>query len=367
MSYIRSLDGIRGIAILLVLLFHSGILLVGWAGVQLFFVLSGYLITRGLIEQKNGSLREYLTGFIWRRSLRIFPLYFFFIAAVAVVFMLTKEPASFKRDWPFLLTYTTNFGRLREIDIDPAFVHLWSLAVEEQFYLIWPLIIWSLTLHAFKRVVLALILLTPGIRLGLFHLFAEMDQEWIGRSIYSLPISQFDAFATGAAIFLWKPYEWRSALRLATGTIGLTALAGAMALAYQHLCCQNAVKWSFGYPMYLMQANGSVWGYTLLNFASAALIIAAIKGGPANLILESKPAVASGRISYGLYVYHLPMLYLLNMLPIGGWPWGLLYLAVVFGTAQLSFEYLESPFLRLKRLYSRVAERPTAPLRTVPP
>jgi peptidoglycan/LPS O-acetylase OafA/YrhL len=169
MSHVNSLDGIRGIAVALVMLFHFGALPAGWVGVQIFFVLSGYLITQILLREKEKQqFGDFLGRFYWRRSLRIFPLYFTFLALALVAYTGFGEPKSFATDWPYLATYTTNFGRLRSTDIGPIFVHLWSLAVEEQFYLFWPLLVYFLPMHIFKRALIAIIALTPLLRLGLY-------------------------------------------------------------------------------------------------------------------------------------------------------------------------------------------------------
>src|SRR5689334_13554869 len=94
-QHIKALDGVRGIAILLVILFHYGYLGCGWIGVQLFFVLSGFLITSILIKDKGQSLKQYLKRFYWRRSLRIFPLYYLYLFVMLAAFLLFRIPPAF--------------------------------------------------------------------------------------------------------------------------------------------------------------------------------------------------------------------------------------------------------------------------------
>ena len=183
MPHIKALDGIRALAILPVVFFHLGLLPVGWVGVQLFFVLSGYLITKILVAAKENDLRPYLSRFYWRRSLRIFPLYFVFLAIAAISF------SAFREDWPWLVTYTANFARLRETDLSEPFVHLWSLAVEEQFYLVWPFVLYFASTDALRRLIIAIIVAAPLLRLGIFVAFHQMPQDWLGRAIYGLPTS----------------------------------------------------------------------------------------------------------------------------------------------------------------------------------
>jgi peptidoglycan/LPS O-acetylase OafA/YrhL len=114
LHYVKSLDGLRGAAISFVLLFHAGFFLPGWTGVQLFFVLSGFLITDILVRTKTAPIQTYLARFYWRRALRIFPVYFLFLLAMAICVLVLGKPDSYGRDWPFLVTSTTNFGRLRD-------------------------------------------------------------------------------------------------------------------------------------------------------------------------------------------------------------------------------------------------------------
>src|SRR5947209_3570289 len=120
MGYIKALDGIRAFAVSLVVLFHCGYLAFGWVGVQVFFVLSGYLITSLLLRDKESTLSNYLASFYWRRSLRIFPLYFGVLLIAMVIYALFRIPAYTFDDLPFLVTYTTNFARLRQTDVGPA-------------------------------------------------------------------------------------------------------------------------------------------------------------------------------------------------------------------------------------------------------
>ncbi|MBI5083418.1 MAG: acyltransferase, partial [Acidobacteria bacterium] len=149
------LDGIRGLAILLVLLLHfrapdlthplKGILGLGWTGVQLFFVLSGFLITGILLDTRSCS--NYFSSFWMRRTLRIFPLYFLalsvFLVAAPAVLPVPKEALPPAADQVYYWTYLNNWipmgeeGRLVHV-----LGHFWSLAVEEQFYLVWPVVVW---------------------------------------------------------------------------------------------------------------------------------------------------------------------------------------------------------------------------------
>src|SRR3954469_10344160 len=137
-GYIKSLDGVRALAIILVMTFHAGITHFGWMGVQLFFVLSGYLITGILWKEKfrDVSLSFKFKKFWVRRSLRIFPLYFGYLVALGLTFLVLHFPSYYTLYAPYLFTYTFNYTRLLSgWQGNPLFTHLWSLSIEEQFYL----------------------------------------------------------------------------------------------------------------------------------------------------------------------------------------------------------------------------------------
>jgi peptidoglycan/LPS O-acetylase OafA/YrhL len=343
MSHIRSLDGFRGIAVLLVVSFHVGLFQAGWIGVQIFFVLSGFLITSMLLVERARPFGEYLGRFYWRRSLRIFPLYFFFLALAAVAYWTLGIPESFGGDWPWLITYTANLARWRDTDLGPTFVHLWSLAVEEQFYLIWPFAVYLLSPGAFRKLVVSLLIFCPLFRLALYVFFQGTSIDWLGRTIYGFPLSQFDAFAAGAAVALWPISN--PGRKFIAATI-ITAVCGAAVIAHQHLAYLAARKWSFGYAMYLMEDGGFVWGYTLLNLTSAIAIAYFVRNGSS--VLEHPALTRIGVISYGVYVYHIPLLIMLQMT---GLPYLLLlpiYLVTVYVAASISYSNLERPFLALK-------------------
>ena len=343
MRHIESLDGVRALAIGLVVLFHAGFAPFGWVGVQLFFVLSGYLITRILIEAKSSANFDYFGRFYWRRSLRIFPLYLFYIAATLSSYGLSGIPASFSSDWPWLLTYTTNFARMKQNDVGEPFVHLWSLAVEEQFYLLWPFVIYKTTRKAFGVVVIAILATAPLVRLAILLSADTSDADWLGRTIYGFSLSQFDAFAAGAAIYLWplrRPLLWFAAALLLAG------LAGAAVIGHQHLAYHAAIKWSLGYAMYLLQDGGVVWGYSILNVVFACLIAVAIKTPPG--WLSAWPLKRTGVISYGLYVYHVPLLIVLSWIKLDPWLLVICYSVALLVLAEASYRWIETPFLKLK-------------------
>ena len=146
MRDVPALDGLRCFAILIVAMYHFHILAAGWIGVQIFFVLSGFLITSILLDAKARHSGTYFTRFYWRRTLRIFPLYFAYLAVAALAFALIAAPSAWRDLSGWLVTYTSNFSRMIVYDKGTEFfVHFLSLAVDEQFYLVWPLVVFLLS------------------------------------------------------------------------------------------------------------------------------------------------------------------------------------------------------------------------------
>jgi peptidoglycan/LPS O-acetylase OafA/YrhL len=357
--YVKSLDGIRGIAVMLVMLFHYGYFPAGWIGVQMFFALSGYLITAILLQNRAISFPLYAGQFYLRRALRILPLLYAFLAVAAVLYALSGAPSSFPSDWAWLLSYTGNFARLRHNDLGGGFVHLWSLALEAQFYLVWPLAVFFLPPRALRWAVAGLLVLTPGLRAALFQGLAGIGQDvgYAGKALYVLPFTQLDAFAAGAAIPLWRLDRMRNAGRWFLAAAALAGTAGAGVILKAHYLDGGAFAASLGYAMYLLQSHGYVWGYSLLNLLSVLALVCALQRlGPARA-LENPLLVRIGEVSYGVYVYHLPLLLAgefvlerLGVVPdaLARPAFFIAWAAAVFLLAEASFRWLETPFLRLK-------------------
>jgi len=210
---IPGLDGLRAIAFLLVFACHTDYLLVGWTGVLLFFVLSGFLITGILNKMKaRFSGRDFFVKFYGRRFLRIFPLYYLYLFLMMGLVALLLGAGyrmnymnEFYRQVPYAFVYLYNFFYASSTFVQHKFLdHFWSLSVEEQFYIFWPLLIFLTPERWQKRLFLAIIVLTPVFRLatayalrsGLFPFFTGD----IPLGLYPLPWTHVDAFAMGAYI-----------------------------------------------------------------------------------------------------------------------------------------------------------------------
>ena len=307
-SRIPVLDGVRGITILIVLLFHFAgpgtgtgslekglfeVIRAGWIGVDLFFVLSGFLITRILHESKSSAF--YFRNFYMRRTLRIFPLYyglliFFFVLLPLVRPLSSPEMILAKANQLWLYTYTSNFGYPFK-QFGPL-AHFWSLAVEEQFYLIWPLVIFfSPRRFALKIcagcIIGALILRTVFVLAGASpHL------------IYVYTPFRMDTLAIGAFIALVSegPEGIRPLMRVARW-IAPSALILLFVLFWQ-----SSLK--------AIDPLVQTLGYTIIGLFFGSLLVLLMGGNqasPAMRWVDNSFLRCFGKYSYCLYLIHLPL------------------------------------------------------------
>lgn len=364
MKYIKSLDGLRAIAILLVMFFHFFFILeIGWIGVQIFFVLSGFLITSILLDSKNYSFSFYTKRFYWRRSLRIFPLYFSYLLIIALLFFLTGIPDNFVVNAPYLFTYTFNLAPLFiGYNFDGFFTHFWSLAVEEQFYLIWPFIIYFLSRKQLRKLLIVLFICCPIVRYFIGEYLQGnpfYQSHEIGEIVYRFTFSHFDAFAAGAIIPVWNLQE---KLKNYSKVIVLTAIIITLlfgCINFLSLEKSNGITGitSLGYPIGGMQNLQHVWSYTILNLLSSSIILFVITSSlnKKNIfvrILENNFLVLIGKISYGMYIFHWVIFVVYKkfvnqfigheIISFG------VYFLIVFSVSYLSFFYFENKILRFK-------------------
>ena len=167
LKHIPAFDGMRALSVIAVILSHLGLFGWGWLAVQCFFVLSGFLITSILFSYKGESAKVFFGRFYWRRALRIFPLYFTIIASVSIFYLFTGSPEYFSEIWGYICTYTYNLI----IFIDPTnlerklfnnnFRHFWSLSLEEQFYLFWPLLVFLFRASVLRWLLLSIVIFSP--------------------------------------------------------------------------------------------------------------------------------------------------------------------------------------------------------------
>jgi peptidoglycan/LPS O-acetylase OafA/YrhL len=373
-QYIRNLDGVRGIALLMVVFCHLLYLPLGWIAMQVFFVLSGYLITRILVASKRPSLKEFLGRFYIRRLLRIFPVYYGYLMVLALVMVFTGYPAELERYLLSLVTYTYNWTRPDPTwQMVPMATHFWSLAVEEQFYLVWPFAVFFLPTVGLRRLCIFIVLLSPVLRWSLGNTYTESGLNPIAvvDSIYWNTFAQMDGFAWGALLALLPESTKRllTPRRVIWATAALF-VAGGIGFRWMDSSLDEWSWWFAGYqwPLGLHPRGGQhIWAYTVLDVCAAGLIYFLVSSRDLWLF-SNRLIVELGRLSYGMYVLHVAAIWLfqdklgniemlrpylkndsgrLSVLGICG-VW-----IVLYGAGKLVYVYYERPFLRLKDRFSR--------------
>ncbi len=354
--YYKGLDGFRAIAVLMVMMVHYGYLNVGWVGVQMFFVLSGFLITNSLLISKSKNLLDYLKIFYIRRVLRIFPLYFLYV----FIFLILNTSSLSWSLVGFLLTFTSNFYAIWNPNGTFDYIgHYWSLAVEEQFYFIWPFLVFYFISSKFKKnsilLLSSIVILGPAIRIITFNYFEQSSNLGL-TAVNIMPFSQFDSFATGgflAYIVYHGTYVRHSKIILWMWFFLIFIIGCNNLLTQYDIEKKLTIVTSLGFP-YLLKYNFSfIYGYTLLNVFFGLVIFQIIKGE--FKLLENKYLVYIGKISFGIYVLHVPALIFTNfVLPVSlnssvnllKLP---LFLVLTIGSASISYFFFEKRFLKLKQ------------------
>jgi peptidoglycan/LPS O-acetylase OafA/YrhL len=365
LPHISALDGIRGLAILLVLLNHvfwsndrtgnrildlfARLREAGWVGVDLFFALSGFLITGILFESLHDA--HFFKNFYARRVLRIFPLYY----AVLLVLMLTFHSLIRDHKEPFLLLLgylqnTSLWWHMRAPGaITDATGHLWSLAVEEQFYLVWPLLVWLVRDR--KHLVWLCVALSLGAlfsRVLLLHSGAPLTAP------YKLTFCRADSLLGGAWLALVLRGAWRErVLRAAPYAFALSLAA----------CC--FIGWSNRSFDWERVVSIDEYGFSVLAIASTSLIAMALStGGLVSRMAQARWLRFLGKYSYGIYIYHQVMIALLaaTLAPIllhhihskilYRLSSAVLVIGVTIAVSVASFHLYERPFLQMKRFFN---------------
>lgn len=373
---VRNLDAVRALAILLVMAFHARYLAFGWIGVWIFFVLSGFLITRSLIPLAAGRVGDGLMIFYARRSLRIWPAYYLYILVAGVLIAAGMVAPELAKPFWYAVFYVFNLAPLFDVSAGGRLLaHLWSLAIEEQYYLVVAPVVLLLGRRRCVPLFIAGVLLSPAIRLAAFWLLQpRYGSTGAAELVKLLTPLQFDAFMLGGLLALREELIARLSRRvfvlLAAAILGVVAVALVVndaSLAAQGLLgsglagtdFSEMAQWrlsatSFGIAVDASENMSHVWLYSLLALASFVLIAGVIRfAGNADLPLMN----AIGKVSYGMYLYHLPLVAgfdrVMQRLAVpkhsaAGVLCFVALVAVTWGVAALSYAWIERPFLRLK-------------------
>lgn len=366
-----ALDGIRGLAITLILFFHllwanaasgskifdliSKLRAHAWVGVDLFFVLSGFLITGILYDSLNDG--QYFKKFYVRRFLRIFPLYY----GVLFVLLLLTHPLHLV--WQgrqyVLLAYLQNTGiwfPIMDFKLNPAInlTHFWSLAVEEQFYLVWPILVFwirdvrkliaATVLLSVAALVGRVVLIHAGVPLMLLHTWTPCRADTL-------------LIGGGLALIMRTKYE----RRVWPWAVVILSIA----------LCSLAFGWlGAGDKDYTQSIFLSTFGYTLIALACASLIALTFPAAsPIRAIFENRVLRFLGKYSYGIYVFHLIFDSLLtnqvrthiyaatHSKALSVAAGALIVLMVTLSVALLSYYFYELPFLKLKKYFEYSSDK----------
>jgi Predicted acyltransferases len=369
-----ALDGLRGLAALAVVLLHltmqaipySGPAIalkyafaLGWTGVDLFFVLSGFLITGLLLEAKGST--NYFRVFYARRMLRIFPLYYLALIFLFGAPLLVKFPHDFHvpfRDQLWYFFYVQNFHWQKEFAGWTG--HLWSLAIEEQFYLVWPCVILLTSRKQAIGICACLISVSVIYRAYALHFDPRLDTYYVTQA-------RFDGLSVGSAIalLLTEP-EWLARLRRVAPPIAIVS-AVTFGLSLLEVPVTGRPLWPLEY-------------FSVAVFYGCLLVVAlCATTSRTGRLLRSRFLRFYGRYSYALYVIHLPAMSILGHLGIypdrlsaggsdlvGEILYILIVTPIVTLLAWLSWHLLEKHFLKLKRNFVYDYENTKAPLSAAP-
>lgn len=344
-SRIPALDGIRAIAIILVFMGHGSEAYLSdpraaWMapfvnsslGVRLFFVLSGYLITRLLMREQQDRGRIDLRAFYVRRFLRIWPAIYTYIAVIASLSALGWISVS-SGQLLAAATFSWNYAALWLHGVTGTgwwfLGHLWTLALEQQFYLFWPfLIVWCGWKNA-RRFAFVVPVLMPLIRVSIYFAFPD-QRGYLGMMFHTA----IDSILIGCAVALHQEHIQR----------WLDSSSWIFAAA---LCFMFIISPLLGA---LISPYRITLGFGLDAICSGILILNAARGGPWARWLSSQPFVAIGTLSYGLYIWQQLFLTSLNTTFTGRFPVSAM---AAITCAYLSYRFVEKPCLRLKNFFHR--------------
>ncbi|HEY7437908.1 MAG TPA: acyltransferase family protein [Acidimicrobiia bacterium] len=370
MRYMPGIDGLRAVAVMGVLFYHAGEpwMRGGFLGVDVFFVISGYLITSLLLAEFRNKGRMGLGQFYLRRARRLLPALFFLLAVVSlfVIVFLPNEITKMRGDVVAALTYTTNWYQIfhhqsyfEAVGRPPMLRHLWSLAVEEQFYLIWPLMLMGmlrLSRGRHRPVMIATIGLA-AVSTVLMILLASVWHMPIPADptrVYFGTDTRISTMLIGAALAMfWAP--WRLSEQVEPGGKALLNGVGLGSLAL--------VIWMF---VGLHDTSGFLYrggGFAAVALATAVLIAMTVHPAASlsSWFLGRQPFRYLGERSYGIYLWHWPIYQITRPVldvSLTGWANLTLRFAMTLGMAELSYRFVEQPIRHgaLGRWFARMRE-----------
>jgi peptidoglycan/LPS O-acetylase OafA/YrhL len=361
LPYMPGLDGLRALAVVAVIAYHSEIESVpgGFLGVEIFFVISGYLITALLLEEFNLNSAINLRQFWGRRARRLLPALFLYIGgSVAFAYSMADDVVPTKGEVLSTLGYVYNwFGIFQEISYTDVFErknffhHLWSLAVEEQFYLLWPILLLCLQRYISRKVTISLLVL--GIMSSAFLMWTLYQPFEDPLRVYYGTDTRASGLLIGALLaYIWRPWNAEKSELFPKGKdallpVGLGAL-GILIWANMH------------YTLLMPDADQLFRGGFLITSIVTAVVIACVVTPNSNLnsILGLAPFVWVGKRSYGLYLWHWPVFQLTRErvdVDISGWELFAVRMFVTLVLVEISYQCIERP-IRERRMMRELAK-----------
>ncbi len=351
--YIHSVDGLRAVAVIAVLLYHLGIDWIpgGFLGVDLFFVISGYVITGLILDsiEKSGGLD--LRAFYLSRIRRLLPALITMVV-LTTLYIGVYAPETVRRflnDLPFVFTGTMNWALVnREQDYfevigrPPLLQHTWSLAVEAQFYLVWPLVLLFVLRYFGKKnisfVALA-IALASGIALFIYSVQIDIKESAVSHVYFGTDTHSIGLFLGAALAVSWKPQNLTKEItKRAQDFVDLIGVFGFLGLlsAFLFINESDPTLYRIAFPLTAL-------------FGCATLISVIHPASRFAPILSTRPALWIGERSYGIYLWHWIVFQLTRpSIDLVGDDWALysLRVLIVFALADISYRYIETPIRR---------------------
>jgi peptidoglycan/LPS O-acetylase OafA/YrhL len=353
LAYMPSLDGIRGVSILWVIGVHAN--LIGGSsaiiGVILFFVLSGFLITSLLLEEWNGYRDISLKNFYLRRALRLLPA----LLVMLTVFILYSYLASPRkifvnhaRQVLIVVLYFSNWVQTYEFVGWGWIGHTWSLSVEEQFYTLWPLLLLLMLRRLKLQSVLRLVVFGTLLSvLARFYLATATAARY--ERLYNGLDTRAESLLLGAAV----------AVALASGWLAFNNKGRKILSVAAGLC---AIALLMGYKLNPWDEDDIHYvGWFAMSLGGAIIIthLVTAKGSYLHRMLENRILVYLGRISYGMYLWHYPVLRICEKHGWSRWTNALVAIPVTIFIAVISYYFIELPCLKLKQKFQRRDPQPS--------
>lgn len=357
MGYQPSLDGLRALSVAVVLLYHAGFSWMhgGFFGVEVFFVVSGFLITSLLIDEHDRNHRVAFGKFWNRRARRLFPALYavlLFVTVWAALAGTAEQQSQLRRDTVWSIFYINNWGQILG-DVPyfageaPLLRHLWSLAVEEQWYLIWPLLFVAIMRVRLPRHIVGSLVIGAAFVVFTYMFWMQtrapstlggppgiLDGADRTNYLYLSTITRSGGLLLGAgAAFVWRPWRWKHAADAPAGRI-LDPLGAAAVAAIG--CAAAVASITAGYVYQ--------WLLPFVSILSLVAVLVAVHPSSVGFrrIMSWTPLVVVGKRSYGLYLWSWPIFVIVGATSgsVSKFLWAMFLTVIV---AEVSYRYLESP------------------------